>query len=151
MHGLVLLLLCPIINTNNSPRLCFCPSRYTRPLAQAFWAWEKICISQIHSSEIISNPFVIEVLNFCFLGVVPFKIWNISSWEKNYVVTSWANAWKDIYFTQDGWSCHFEWKLILSVTQLVTTVIFFSAWDKSHVKLGKSQNSIQKMRILGTC
>ena len=41
--------------------------------------------------------------------------------------------------------------VILSVAQLVTTVIFFSAWDKSRAKLGKSQNSIKKMRTLGIC
>ena len=37
--------------------------------------------------------------------------------------------------------------VILSVSQLVTTVIFFSAWDKSRVKRDNSQNSTQKMRI----
>ena len=36
--------------------------------------------------------------------------------------------------------------VILSVAQLVTTVIFFSTWDKSHVKWDNSQNSTQKMR-----
>ena len=36
----------------------------------------------------------------------------------------------------------------LSVAQLVTTVIFFSAWDKSRVKWDSSRNSTQKMRTL---
>ena len=36
--------------------------------------------------------------------------------------------------------------VILSVAQLVTTVIYFSAWDKSHVKWDSSKNSTQKMR-----
>ena len=30
--------------------------------------------------------------------------------KKINVVTSWENAQNDIYFTQNGWSCHFEWK-----------------------------------------
>ena len=36
--------------------------------------------------------------------------------------------------------------VILSVAQLVTTVIFFPACDKSHVKWDNSQNSTQKKR-----
>ena len=39
---------------------------------------------------------------------------------------------------------------ILSDAQLVTTGIFFSAWDKSHVKLDNSRNSKQKMRTIVT-
>ena len=39
-------------------------------------------------------------------------------------------------------SCH------LSVAQLVTTVIFFSAWEKSRVKWDSSQNSTQKMSTI---
>ena len=35
---------------------------------------------------------------------------------------------------------------ILSVARLVTTVIFFSAWDKSLVKRDNSRNSTQKIR-----
>ena len=35
----------------------------------------------------------------------------------------------------------------MSVAQLETTVIFFSAWDKSHVKWDNSRNSAKKMRI----
>ena len=38
--------------------------------------------------------------------------------------------------------------VILSVTQLVTTVIFFSVSDKSRVKWDNSRNSTQKMRTL---
>ena len=38
--------------------------------------------------------------------------------------------------------------VILSVAQLVTTVIFFSAWDKSRVKWDNSRNSTQKTRTL---
>ena len=36
--------------------------------------------------------------------------------------------------------------VILLVAQLVTTVIFFSAWDKSLVKWDNSRNSTQKIR-----
>ena len=40
--------------------------------------------------------------------------------------------------------------VILSVAQLVTTVIFFSSWDKSRVKWDNVQNSTQKMRTLSS-
>ena len=33
--------------------------------------------------------------------------------------------------------------VILSVAQLVTTIIFFPAWDKSHIEWDNSQNSTQ--------
>ena len=36
----------------------------------------------------------------------------------------------------------------MSVAQLVTTVIFFSAWEKSCVKWEKSLNSTQRMRTI---
>ena len=36
--------------------------------------------------------------------------------------------------------------VILSVAQLVTTVIVFSAWDKSRIKWDNSRNSTQKTR-----
>ena len=39
--------------------------------------------------------------------------------------------------------------VILSAVQLLTTVIFFSAWDKSRVKCDNSRNSTQKMRTIG--
>ena len=40
--------------------------------------------------------------------------------------------------------------VILSVAQLVTTVIFFSAGDKSRVKWDNSRNLTQKMRTIDT-
>ena len=50
-------------------------------------------------------------LHLCrVLAVGPFNTWLISSWEEKNVVTSWANATNDNYFTQNSWSCHFEWK-----------------------------------------
>ena len=39
-----------------------------------------------------------------------------------------------------------ELDVILSVAQLVTTVIYFSAWDKLRVKWYNSKNSTQKMK-----
>ena len=41
-----------------------------------------------------------------------------------------------------------EIDVILSVAQHVTTVIFFSAGDKSRVKWDNSRNSTQKMRTI---
>ena len=37
-------------------------------------------------------------------GVFSFNTWPTSSWE------DWANEKNDIYFTQSGRSCYFEWK-----------------------------------------
>ena len=42
---------------------------------------------------------------------------------------------------------HSKWSK-LSVAQLVTTFIFFSAWDKSHVKWDNPRKPTQKMRTL---
>ena len=39
-----------------------------------------------------------------------------------------------------------KWISFSAFAQLVTLVIFFSAWDRSHVKWDNSQNSTQKMR-----
>ena len=71
----------------------------------------------------------IQVLIFCVefreLSHLPR---DLSQDEKKInFVTRWANAQNDIYFTQKGWSCYFGVKIvvILSVAQLVTTVIFF--------------------------
>ena len=63
----------------------------------------------------------------------------ISTWED--VVTSWANAQNDIMSLKIcSRSCHFV------SCSAWTTVIFFSAWDKSRVKWDRSWNSTQKMR-----
>jgi hypothetical protein len=37
------------------------------------------------------------------------KLFSLQGWVCS-VVTSWSNAQNDIYFTQNGQSCHFEWK-----------------------------------------
>ena len=75
-------------------------------------------------------------------GIVPFNIWLISSWEENECCYKMSKCTK--------WHMYIPIKMvelvILSVAHLVTTVIFFSAWDKSRVKWEHSQNSTQKMR-----
>ena len=80
----------------------------------------------------------------CWLsGVVPFNTWLISSWDECNCFTSWA--------TDSKWSKLSFWVkivVILSVAQLATAVIFFSAWDKSCDKRDNSLNSTQKTRIL---
>ena len=81
-----------------------------------------------------------------YSGVVSFNTWPISSWEENKCCYKLSKCTK--------WHLFHRWKLwfwvkivvILSVAQLVTTVIFISAWDKSSVKWDNSQNSTQKMR-----
>ena len=71
--------------------------------------------------------------------------------KKINVVTSWADAQNDIYFTQMAKvvilsenSCH------LSVAQLVTTFMFIWAWDKPLSKWDNSRKPTQKMRSLAT-
>ena len=69
-----------------------------------------------------------------FSGTVPFNTWPISSWEENeYWYKLKLSFWVKIV-------------VILSVLHLVTTIIFFSAWDKSYVKWDNCQNSTQKIR-----
>ena len=80
------------------------------------------------------------------LGVVPFNMWLTSRWEENnccYKLSNWQN---------DN-SFHSKWQLwqFCAFAQFVTTVIFFSAWDKSHVKWDNSRNSTQKMKTLMLC
>ena len=86
--------------------------------------------------ELVKEFWLISrVLIFCveFSGVGPFNMWLISSW---------ANSWNDIYLLHSKYSK-------LSVAQLVITVIFFSAWDKSRVKWYNSWKSTQKLEDLG--
>ena len=74
-------------------------------------------------------------------GVVPFNAWLISTWEENECCYELRRCTK--------WQLRPFWVkivAILSVAQLVTTVIFFLAWDKSHVKWDNSRNSTQKIR-----
>ena len=87
---------------------------------------------------------------FCveFLGVVPFNTWLISSCEVNKCCYKLNKCTKWPLF-HSKWSKLSFWVkivVIFSVAQLVATVIFFSAWDKSRVKWDNSRNSTQKMR-----
>ena len=86
-----------------------------------------------------------------FLAAVPFNTWLISSWEENKCCYKLRQSTK-LHLFHSKWSeLSFKVKIvdILSVAQLVTTVIFFSAWDKSRVKWDHSRNSTEKMRTLG--
>ena len=52
-------------------------------------------------------------------------------------------------FTQnDNFKQWVKWMSFCAFAQLVTTIIFFSIWDKSHVKWDNSRNSTQKRRTL---
>ena len=81
------------------------------------------------------------------LGVVPYNTWLISSWEENKCSYKLRKCTKWHLFHSKWLKLSFRVKIvvILSVAQLVATVIFFSAWDKSRVKLDNCQNSKQKM------
>ena len=58
-------------------------------------------------------------------------------------ITSWANAQNVIYFTKNV--------IFQLLTFIVTTIIFFSAWDKSRVlKWDNSTNSTQKLSFYWT-
>ena len=82
------------------------------------------------------------------LGVVSFNTWLISSWEENKCCYKLRKCRKWHLFLWKWLKLSFWVKIvvILSVAQLLTTVIVFSAWDKSRVKWDNSQNSTQKMR-----
>ena len=76
--------------------------------------------------------FHIGPLFLCwFLAVDPFNMWLNSSWEKN-------NYFHSKLQLQQFWV-----KLLpfCAFVHLVTTVIFFSAWDKSPVKWANSQKT----------
>ena len=85
----------------------------------------------------------LDLFNIHFLcwifGVVPFNTWLISSWEKNYCcykLSKWQNDNID----------HVVWKIdviICAFAHLLTTFIFFSTWDKSHVEWDNFRNLTQ--------
>ena len=82
------------------------------------------------------------------LGVVPVNTWLVSSWEENKCCNKLSKCTK-WHLLHSKWSKLSFWVkkvVISSVAQLVTTDIFFSAWDKSGVKWDNSRNTIQKMR-----
>ena len=100
------------------------------------------------------NSFVSPILGPHFLclisGVFLFNTWLISSWEENKCCYKLSKCTKWHLF-HSKWSELSFWVkivVILSVAQLETAVIFFSAWDKSHVKWDNSRNSTQIMRTL---
>ena len=81
-------------------------------------------------------------------GVVPFNTWPISSWVENtscYKLRK-CTKWHIFHSKWSNLSFWVKIAVILSVVQLVTTFIFFSAWDRSRIKWDNSQNSTQKMR-----
>ena len=106
-------------------------------------------VSSVAASRLLRDMIVVLLLCVEFRELSHLTS-DLSQAEKKInVVTSWVNAQNDSYFTQNGRSCHFEWKyvvVILWVAQLVTTLIFFSAWDKSRNKWDNSRNLTQKMR-----
>ena len=85
-----------------------------------------------------------------FSEVVPFNTWLFSSWEGNKCCYKMSKCTKLHLFHSKLSKFSFWVKIvvILSVAQLVTTVIFFSAWDTSSVKRDNSQISTNKMRTL---
>ena len=106
----------------------------------------------------VYTPSCVEVWIFCpsavyspnflcgFSGVVQFNTWLISSWEEN--KCCYKQRW---HLLHSKWLKLSFWVKIvvnLSVAQLVTTVIFFSAWHKSRVKLDNSRDPTKKMRTL---
>ena len=70
-----------------------------------------------------------------------FSVLNFGSCYKLSKCTKWHSIWSKLSF----WV---KIVVILLVAQLVTTVIFFSAWVKSHVKWDNSRISTQKMSTI---
>ena len=81
-------------------------------------------------------------------GIVPFNTWLILSWEENKCCYKLSKCTKWHLFHSKCSKLLFWVKIvvILSVAQVITTVNFFSAWDKSHVKWDNFRNSTHKMR-----
>ena len=76
-------------------------------------------------------------------------MWPISSWEENKQCCYKLSKCTKWHLFHSKWSKLSFWVKIVdifSAAQLETTFIFFSAWDRSHVKWDNSQNSTQKMR-----
>ena len=92
--------------------------------------------------------FHLDPLHLCwFLAVGPFNTWLISSWEENkccYKLSK-CTKWQLFHSKLSKLSFRVIIVVILSVAQLVTTIIFFSAWDKSRFKWYNSWNSTEKM------
>ena len=81
-------------------------------------------------------------------SLYPFNAWFISIWEENKCCCklSMCTKWQLFHSKLSKLSFWVKIIVILSVTQLVTTVFFFSAWDKLRVKWDNSRNSTQKLR-----
>ena len=97
-----------------------------------------------------SKPTSIKGPHFlCWISeVVPFNTWPISSWEANKCCYKLSKCPKWHLF-HSKWSNLSFWvkiAVIMSVAQLVTTLILFSAWDKSCDKWDNFRNSTQKKR-----
>ena len=132
-------------------RLFFQRKSFTNTLF-VLWQWVKLFSEAVfnflpplfgHTRRNVLGPH----FQCWVLGVVLFNTWLISSWEKITVVTSWATDKMTVFYSK--WQLRPFWVKYMSFcafAQLVTTFIFFSAWDKSHVKRHNSQNSAQKMR-----
>ena len=71
---------------------------------------------------------------------------DLSQAEKKITVfTSWITDKMTLVFTQNNNIDHIAWKIdaFCAFAQLLTTFIFFSAWDKSHVEWDNFRNSPQ--------
>ena len=100
----------------------------------------RFCVMQFSCNAVFSrNQNAHKSGNRC----IPFNTWLSSIWEENKCkCTEW-------HLLHPKWLKLSFWVkivVILSVAQLVTTVTFFSAWDKLRVKWDSSRNSTQKMR-----
>ena len=93
--------------------------------------------------SLLGSSFFVLNLGSCPIQHVTYlKLRRIYSWYRLRKCTKWH------IFHSKWWKLSFWVKtvFILSVAQLVPTVIFFSAWVKSYVKWDNSRNSTQKMR-----
>ena len=85
----------------------------------------------------------------CILGVVPFNMWLISTWEEYKCCYKLRKCIKLQLFSLKitAWVKQMSF---CAFAQLVTTFIFFSAWDKSCVKWNNSGKPTEKKRTFET-
>ena len=123
--------------------------KFSQPYFRQLFSADATNCSFVFSTKNMKTPPPSEIADFSLFYLPRHKkykvhlgphflhwIWELSqiicdlsqAAKETNVVTSWAKAQNDIYFTQHGQSCHFV------NCSACTALIFFSDWDKSLVK-----------------
>ena len=111
------------------------------------WVRSKNCaFFQLSNSQIVSSEVLIFCVEFQELSHLTRDLSQAEKKIKCCYKLSKCTKWHLFYSKLLKLSFCMKIVVIVSVAQLVTPVIFFSAWDKSRVKWDNSWNSTQKMR-----